>query len=77
MAGSKPYQGHRSYNAWNVSLYLFNEEPLYRLMCECVKRSRTLDDAAERLFRQLPARTPDGVPYTITNVRLALQHWEG
>ncbi len=70
------YQGHKNYNAWNVALYLFNEEPLYREMCAVVRSSRTLDRAAERLMERLPEKTPDGVPYTKTNVRLALQHWE-
>jgi hypothetical protein len=70
------YQGHKNYNAWNVALYLFNEEPVYREMCRIVNSSRTLDRAAVRLLAELPERTPDGVRYTKTNVRLALQHWE-
>lgn len=71
------YQGHKNYNAWNVALYLFNEEPLYREMVRTVGEAETLDDAARRLMRVLPPETPDGVKYTKTNVRLALQHWEG
>jgi hypothetical protein len=71
------YQGHKNYNAWNVALYLFNEEPLYREMVRVVRSSRTLDRAAERLMQELPPETPDGVKFTKTNVRLALQHWEG
>lgn len=75
---AKPYQGHRNYNAWNVALYLFNDEPLYRLMCDRVKGSDSLDEAAEHLMGDLEGQsTPDGVKYTRTNVRLALQHWEG
>lgn len=74
---SKPYQGHRNYNAWNVALYLFNEYELYQRMRAIVRSSKTLDRAAERLLAELPERTPDGVRYTKTTVRLALQHWEG
>ena len=70
------YQGHKSRPAWNVALYLFNEEPLYREMCAVVRSSRTLDRAAEALLERLPERTPDGYRYTKTSVRLALQHWE-
>jgi len=70
------YQGHKSKPAWNVALWLFNEEPLYRTMCDIVRSSRTLDRAAERLLELLPERTPDGYRYTKTTVRLALQHWE-
>lgn len=78
------YQGHKNRNAWNVALYLANEEPLYRLCQDAMKRvlgrghrSFTTDDAARYVLRQLPERTPDGVPYTFTNVRLALANWEG
>ncbi len=70
------YQGHKSRAAWNVALYLFNDEPLYREMCACVRSSKTLDRAAERLLERLPPKTPDGYRYTKTTVRLALQHWE-
>ncbi len=72
------YQGHKNYNAWNVALYLFNEERLYRLCQEAVTRARTLDDAASYVYARLEGqKTADGVPYTRTNIRLALQHWEG
>lgn len=71
------YQGHRSKPAWNVALWLFNDEPSYRLVQRLVRQSRTLDEAAERLLRELPARTPDGYLYTKTTVRAALEHWEG
>lgn len=74
----KPYQGHRSYNAWNVCLYLFNDERLYRMVQSAVRSSANLDRAARRIMDALDGqKTPDGVPYTLTNVRLALQHWEG
>lgn len=78
MASHKPYQGHRNRNAWNVALYLFNEYRLYQRMREIVKASRTLDEAADTLANELAGqKTPDGVPYTRTNIRLALQNWEG
>lgn len=68
----KPYNGHRSYNAWNVSLWLSNDESLYRRAMELVMlygRAR----AANKLLEELPAKTPDGAPYGITNLRLALR----
>lgn len=29
---SKPYNGHRNWNHWNVNLWLNNSEPLWREM---------------------------------------------
>jgi len=40
---------------------------------ECKKRSKTKDDAAKMLLNLLPEKTPDGVKYSLTNVRLALR----
>lgn len=71
------YQGHRSKPAWNVALWLFNDEPSYRMVQRIVRGSRTLDRAAERLLAELPEKTPDGYRYTKTTVRAALEHWEG
>jgi hypothetical protein len=34
---AKPYNGHRSWNAWNVSLWLNNDEGLYNLMVEAIR----------------------------------------
>lgn len=67
------YNGHKNYNAWNVSLWLFNDESLYNAVRYCIKRSRNKEIAAQRLIELLPESTPDGVKYTYTNVRLALR----
>jgi hypothetical protein len=78
MGAHKEYQGHRNRNAWNVALYLFNEYSLYRTMVNAVNNSRSKDEAAEYIAGLLAGQsTPDGVPYTRTNIRLALQHWDG
>lgn len=67
------YNGHKNHAAWNVSLWLSNDEGLYRLCCEAVRLTRTKDAAADYIYAQLEGqKTPDGVPYTRTNVRLAL-----
>ena len=68
--------GHKNWNHWNVSLWLFNDEGLYRLMVGIVRRSSTKDIAAKEILGYLPKRTPDGAPYTYTSVRAALVGWE-
>lgn len=74
------YQGHKNRACWNVALYLFNEEPLYRLTQAAVAESSTLDNAAENILHFLNEagvyKTPDGYRYSKTAIRLALQHWE-
>jgi len=68
--------GHKNWNHWNVSLWLFNDEKLYRLMVGIVRLSSTKDQAAGLILGYLPKRTPDGAPYTYTSVRAALVGWE-
>lgn len=69
------YNGHKSYNAWNVSLWLSNDEGLYRLACDCIRRTKSRSEAVDKLMNYLPDSTPDGVKFTKTNVRLALVDW--
>ena len=68
----KNYQGHRSWNAWNVALWIDNDEPLYRFACECNK-GRMLEQATRRFMRNMGGeRTPDGAVYNRLCVREAL-----
>jgi len=66
------YNGHKNWNHWNVSLWLGNDEGLYRAAVSAVRRSRTKDQAARALLAELPEKTPDGAPYTFSSVRAAL-----
>jgi hypothetical protein len=66
------YNGHKNYNHWNVSLWLNNDESLYRLVCDCIKQYKNKDSAARELLNLLPEKTPDGAPYTFSSVRHAL-----
>jgi len=78
----KPYNGHRSWNAWNVSLWIANEEPLYRSACDIVQRVVKLKgksyNLAARLFIEQTGltRTPDGAKYNRLAVKLALEGLE-
>ncbi len=66
------YNGHKSRNYWNVSLWLNNDEGFYRYakrLCSYM----TKDAAADRLARELDGqRTPDGARYSRSAIRAAL-----
>jgi hypothetical protein len=75
----KPYNGHPSWNAWNVSLWIGNDEPLYRFALECLERPTpnghkpTLALATQRFVHMMGEdKTPDGARYSRTSVRHAL-----
>jgi hypothetical protein len=69
----KEYNGHRSWNAWNVALWLGNDEGLYHAARAAWRRGKANAARAARLLMQdLPERTPDGAHYNALCVRLAL-----
>ena len=65
------YNGHRSWNAWNVSLWLNNDEGLYRRVAQ-LKQTYGLIGGARRFSSELPATTPDGAKYNITCIKEAM-----
>ena len=77
---SKPYNGHPSWNAWNVALWIGNDEGIYTFALDCLRRPRsdgkpvTLACAARRFLSGGfdGAKTPDGARYSLNSVRLAL-----
>lgn len=73
------YQGHRSWNAWNVSLYISNEAELYEQAVEALKTTHDLDAATNKFFNLtglLDKKTPDGAFYNRTCVKAALKGLE-
>lgn len=71
------YQGHKNWNHWNVSLWINNDEGLYLLAQDCIRRHQTRvhsdrNGAAREMLEYLPKETPDGAPYTFSSVRAAL-----
>lgn len=57
----KTYNGHRSWNEWNVSLWINNDEFIYSLACKLVNQySLTL---ATKIFMGYFDKTPDGAKF--------------
>ena len=70
------YNGHKNWNHWNVSLWLFNDERYYNWMRWCVKTTTTLDKAARKMIAMLAdTHPPDGAPYSSPSIRAALVGW--
>jgi ABC-type glycerol-3-phosphate transport system substrate-binding protein len=66
------YNGHKNWNHWNVSLWINNEEWMYRLALNYIDADGSKDAAARHLLETLPEKTPDGAPYSYSSVRAAL-----
>ena len=70
----KTYNGHRSWNAWNVSLWINNTESIYFFSVECCKEAKTLGGAVRRFMRYYEGeKTPDGAVYNPLAVKLAIE----
>ena len=66
------YNGHKSWNQWNVSLWINNDESLYREAYDLVSRYGVAK-AANRLARDLDGQhTPDGGRYNRTAIYNAI-----
>ncbi len=71
------YQGHRSWNAWNVSLWINNDESLYRRAFELAQR-HGIGKGAVIMARELAGqKTRDGAVYNLTCVREAMRGMVG
>lgn len=67
------YNGHRSWNAWNVALWIGNDEGLYRTAIYYLDHSKNAKAAARKMLADLPATTPDGAKYNLTCVYEAIK----
>jgi len=73
------YQGYRSWNAWNVSLWIANDESLYFAAVEAYKRAKTEKEARRKFIRDtclLGDKTPDGAVYNVLCIKIALDGLE-
>ena len=71
------HNGHKNWNHWNVSLWISNDEGLYRLALQhlrsCVGRRHAAQSFLSDLREVGTEKTPDGAPYTLTTVMAAFR----
>lgn len=76
MKGNKGYNGYKNKTHWNVSLWINNDESLYRLAQDFINANANRNDAARdmMLFLELTGqdKTPDGFKYSTTAIRAAM-----
>lgn len=67
------YNGHKNWAHWNVSLWINNDEGLYRFACDLVRQHGRKNGA--RLFCEMMEsdKTPDGARYTQSAVFAAME----
>ena len=75
------YQGHKNWNHWNVSLWINNDEGLYRMALEHYRqRNTTKRQAAQNMLASLHEldtfKTPDGAPYSVSSIMGAMADYE-
>jgi len=72
----KQYLGHKNKNHWNVSLWINNDEGLYRTALDSIENCANKDEAAEMMLEYLNSiniyKTPDGAPYSKASIRAAM-----
>lgn len=70
------YNGYKNWQQWNVSLWINNDESLYKLARHYARVSASRADAAESMLEQLNSdgiyETPDGAKYSKTSIRAAM-----
>lgn len=73
---NKPYNGHKNWNHWNVSLWINNDYGMYSVARELVQEYGTKTQAAKEFIDLMHAngqtKTPDGAPYSVSAVRAAM-----
>ena len=70
------YNGHKNWNHWNVSLWINNDEGLYRMAQYCIRMASDRPHAVMFFQRELDKQgithTPDGAPYSKSAIRSAM-----
>ena len=72
------FNGHKNWNHWNVSLWIDNDEGLYRMaqnFCARYPKVGRENQAVLMLARLKDediTHTPDGAPYSVSSIRAAM-----
>jgi len=84
----KEYNGHRSYNAWNVSLWLGGDEYYYDIVSDKIKitklywrelisKEEQIKKATDIIFNRLNyyklEKTPDGAYFNRLSIKLFVE----
>lgn len=73
---AKEYNGHRSWNAWNVALWLSNDYNLYHAIVHVVK-NYGLEKGVRIIAKNMRGeKTPDGAIYNKLSIKLAIEGME-
>lgn len=71
------FNGHKNWNHWNVSLWINNDENLYRealfQVCHAFTRQKAAQGMLDFLHDLGITHTPDGAPYSKTSIIAAMR----
>ena len=73
---TKPYNGHKNWTHWNVSLWINNDEGMYhhaRDLASCLTRKAAAQQMLDDLHSMHIDKTPDGAKYSVTAIYHAMK----
>lgn len=71
---NKEYNGYANWSQWNQSLWLNNDEGLYRFMVDTLADCKGNKRKAANIIKNyLPSKTPDGASWSIVGIINAMQ----